>query len=168
MIILIILFILSLNIILINILPFIYNDLSIFNPMFLISIIPILKLYIKNNSIYFLILIPMAFIHDLLYSDVFLLTFTPIIMIAFFNYLFYIRKKQNLINTIIITLLSIIFYDSFIFFTLILLYNYNYTILDLLYKISHSFLSNIILIILLYILIKSRKKSYNIHSNLNF
>lgn len=157
-----------LNIILNNTLSFAYNDLSIFTSMFLISVIPILKIYIKDNKYYFLIITTIAIIHDFLYSNVFLLTFLIIIIIAVFNHLFYISYKRNLFNIIFTTILSIIFYDSIIFFTLILIYDYSYTIGDLFYKISHSLISNIIIIILLYPFIKSRINAYNKHSNLKF
>lgn len=155
------------NVILLNNLPFTYQNLSFFTPMFLITIIPIINYYLKNKKVYFLIISFLALIHDLLASEIFLLTFVTILIIAFINYLYYTKKTFNLKNLIFTTIISLIIYDCLIFFTLNIMCNYTYQINDLLYKISHSLIINIFLITILYVLVlKSRIKTHTNHPKL--
>lgn len=154
-----------LNTILTNLLPFTYQNLSLFTPMFLIALIPIINYFIKDKKQYFIIISILAIIHDLLYSEVFLLTFILIIIIAIFNYLYFSKFKFNFINLLLMLACSLIFYDTSLFLILSVVLNYNYVIWDLIYKITHSFLSNTLLVIFIYeiIFLKGRKKTYNNH-----
>ena len=160
MIFLILLIITVFNIILRYYLPFTYQNLSFFTPMFLISIMPFLSYYIKDKKTYFLIIVILALIKDILYSEIFLLIFATIFLIGYINY--YLNNKNlNIIKLCLFVLSSVIFYDSIIFLISILATNYTYNIRDLLYKISHSIIINITFIIILYIFKKDRINSYN-------
>jgi hypothetical protein len=150
-----IIFIFLFNMVLVNLLPFV-ESLSIFSPMLFLGLMPFLFMLIKNKKIYFLIVGITSFIIDMLYSEYFLFIFILLMTIAIFNYLFFKKISFTFFNLLLVTILNIIIFDSIIFFSLVIFFNYKYEFFDLIYKISHSLILNLIYVSSLYFLF-SRK-----------
>ena len=138
-------------------LSYIYHDLSLFSPLFFIVLIPFINKIINDKRIYFAIIIITSLIYDLLYSEKLFLIFISYLVVAIFNFIFYYKKSFNLKNLLITNILSIIIYDSIIFFALKILHNYNFVINDLLYKISHSIILNVLITICLYFICRKKE-----------
>ena len=143
------------NKVLVNLLPF-TGLLSMFSPMLFLGLIPFIFMLIKNKKFYFLLIGITSFIIDMLYSEYFLFIFILLMIIAIFNYLFLKKISFNFFNLLIVTILNIIIFDSIIFFSLVIFFNYKYEFFDLIYKISHSLILNLIYVSSLYFLF-SRK-----------
>lgn len=151
--------IIILNIILEYNLPYTYHNLSYFTPMLFIILIPFLNKLIKDKKIYFIVTSLISLIYDLLYSDKLFLIFISYLVVIILNFIFYRKKEFNIKNLIITNILSIIIYDSIIFFSLKIIDKYNYEIHDLLYKITHNIFLNIIITFILYYILCRKKKN---------
>ena len=135
------LIILILDGILVNYIPSFFNRLNYFFPMLTISLIPFL--YHDNKRKYYIYVLILGIIYDVLYTDIFLYN---AIIFSFLGVIdLQIRKyyKDNIILFLFLIILNIILYDS-ILFSLVFITNYqSITISDLIYKIEHSLLLNI-------------------------
>lgn len=128
------------------------NKLSYFYPMLTISFIPFV--YLANKKSYYILIIVIGIIYDLLYSSVFL--YNLIIFILLINLDKRIAKyfKNSLSLLVILSLLNIVIYDI-IGFSLVMLTSYELvTISDLMYKINHSIILNIMSVFVFWLLFK--------------
>ena len=64
---------LFLDMLLSNILPNTYQNLTYFFPLILLTALPISYLLIRNNKIFFPLVILTGLLYDVLYSDIFLI-----------------------------------------------------------------------------------------------
>jgi len=138
--------------IILYIVPSYFNRLNYFYPMLTISLIPFI--YLGNKKSYYIIIILMGLIYDILYSNIFL--YNVILFIILINLDIQISKyfKNSLLLFILLVLFNIVFYDS-INFILIIITNYqSITIYDLLYKINHSILLNIMSVFVYWFMFK--------------
>ena len=124
-------------------LPYIPHDLSFFTPMFtLVSLILIYPLYKKKEKKYYIISFIIGFIYDLLYTN--LLFYNAVIFLLFG---FIIKKVYDNfdITNFIISLYIIVLITSYeIINGLLICLLVPVTPIDVLYKITHSLLLNII------------------------
>jgi len=135
--------------------PSYFNELNYFYPMlsltFLVSIYGYSKNYLKTSFV-------LGFIYDLLYSSIFLYNTLIFLLLSKINKRIFSYIQINLFNKILLLLLNIILYDSINFF-IINFSKYNKLVFnDLIYKISHSLLLNIIFIIFINYILKKRFK----------
>ena len=131
--------------------PSYFNELNYFYPMlsitFLVSIYGYSKKYLKTSFI-------LGFIYDLLYSNIFLYNSLIFLLLAKINKKIFNYIQNNLFNKILILLLNIILYDTINFFIVYFSKYNNVSFNDLVYKVSHSLLLNIIFIIIFNVLLK--------------
>lgn len=137
-----------------------YQNINYLFPQILVSSLTISYLLIKNKKLYFIIITLLGLIYDILYSDIFLINTYFFLLQGLFLQAFYKNKEQTPLNVSLISILTFIFYDIYIFFTLILLKEETFKITELYYKISHSLILNIIYITLSLVILKSRIFTY--------
>lgn len=137
-----------------------YQNINYLFPQILVSSLTISYLLIKNKKLYFIIITLLGLIYDILYSDIFLINTYFFLLQGLFLQALYKNKEQTPLNVSLISILTFIFYDIYIFFTLILLKEETFKITELYYKISHSLILNIIYITLSLVILKSRIFTY--------
>lgn len=138
-----------------------YQNLSIVTPMFTVASLIIIFVFIKNKTIFLIISLLIGLIYDLLYSNIFICSYLFFVLGIIIIY-FYKKRKPNLLNSLILSIIILITYDSLLFFYLVLLDYSSFTINDLIYKLSNSLIINIIYVLISYcILYKSLKKAIN-------
>ena len=131
--------------------PSFMNKLNYFYPMLTISFIPFLCANKKNSYLFIFIL---GIIYDLLYSNIFLYSATIFLGLAIIN-----RKLIKYFNTslflfIFLSILNIVLYDI-LGFLLVIISNYqSIALTDLIYKIEHSILLNIMSVFVFYFMLK--------------
>ena len=134
--------------------PEFYNQLNYFYPMLTISIIPFS--YLCSKKKYYLFILVMGIIYDLLYSNI--LLYNTIIFILLINIDVKIINdfEDSLLLFILLSLLNIVIYDTIGFLLVILTSYQSITIYDLIYKIDHSILLNIMSVFVFWFLFKKR------------
>ena len=143
-----------------TLIPSTYQNINYLFPQILVSSLTISYLLTKNKKLYFIIITLLGLIYDILYSDIFLINTYFFLLQGLFLQAFYKNKEQTPLNVSLISILTFIFYDIYIFFTLILLKEETFKITELYYKISHSLILNIIYITLSLVILKSRIFTY--------
>ena len=130
--------------------PSYFNKLGFFYPMLTISLIP----FFINKKNYYLFIIFLGTLYDLLYSSIFLYN-----IIIFFILVSIDRKianyyKYSLLLFILLTLLNIIIYDAIGFILTFITSYQEVSIYDLIYKIDHSILLNILSVFVFWFMFK--------------
>ena len=139
--------------IIIYFIPSFFNKLNYFYPMLTISFIPFLC---KNKTNSYLTIFILGVIYDLLYSSLFLYHALIFLLLAIINRKIIKYFSDSLLLFIFLAFLNIIIYDS-ITFILVIISNYQtITFNDLIYKIEHSLLLNIVSVFVFYFLFKKR------------
>lgn len=133
-----------------------YQNISIIFPCVLIGSIPVFYTIVKNKKFFLIVIIIIGIIYDTIYSDVFLLNTYYFILYGLFLYVYYKNKSIKLFNILILSVIGVILYDVFIFFTLILLEYSKFDFSYLCYKIKNTFLLNFIYVSISIILLKGR------------
>ncbi len=140
-----------------NYLPYIYHHLSYFYPLLTITMLPIIYPYLKKKYFsYYIIMI--GIFYDLLYSNILLLNTFIFIIIGLVIKKYYQYLADNYLLTGLLIILNIVIYDLFLFMITYILGNHVISFNDLIYKISHSLLLNIIFGITIYYLLKKLVK----------
>ena len=135
--------------------PSYFNELNYLYPMFSITFLVAIYGYSKN---YLKTSFVLGFIYDLLYSNIFLYNTLIFLLLSKINKKIFNYIQINLFNKILLLIVNIILYDS-INFLIIQISKYNKLVFnDLIYKISHSLLLNIIFIIIINFVLKKRFK----------
>ena len=131
--------------------PSYFNKLNYFYPMLTISFISFLSFRYQDN--YFIIIF-LGLMYDLLYSNILFYNIIIFLLLSIINTKIKRYFKSNLLLFIIITIFNICLYDS-ISFILVLLTDYqSVSIMDLLYKFSHSIVLNIMSVFVFFFLFK--------------
>ena len=138
----------------------VFQNINIFFPVVLVSSLPVIYILLKNEKLFFILIIITGIIYDILFSDVVLINSYFFILYGLFINNYYKKHNPKVLNILIISILGIVFYDSFIFFILILIKYSSFEINDLYYKIIRSILINTIYVLLSIILLKSRIFGY--------
>ena len=133
--------------------PSYFNELNYLYPMFSITFLVSIYGYTKN---YLKISLALGFIYDLLYSSIFLYNTLIFLLLSKINKKVFNYIQINLFNKILLLIFNIVLYDS-INFLIIHFSKYNNLVFnDLIYKISHSLLLNIIFIIITNFVLKKK------------
>ena len=135
--------------------PSYFNKLNYFYPMLTISSIPFTYLSKKRNN--YILPVVIGIIYDLFYSNIFL--YNAIIFLIIANIDFEIIKhfKISLLLFILLAILNIVIYDTINFLLIILTSYQSVGLMDLIYKIDHSILLNIMSVFVLWFLFKNHK-----------
>lgn len=123
-------------------LPSYFDNISLFYPMLTVSLIPFL-FYERTKEYYELIFI-LGLIYDIFYSNIFLFNALIFLLLGKIDIKIMKNFKNNLFMYLLLIITNIILYDIINFF-LILITNYSMVnINQLIYKIEHSLLLNIL------------------------
>lgn len=142
-------------------LPYIPGQLSIFTPMLtLVSLLIIYPLYRKKEKKYFIILFITGIIYDLLYTN--LLFYNALVFVLFGFIIKFIYKNLDVssIKLIFYEILIIVAYELLISLFILIFNLVPISINEIVYKITHSLLLNLIYSELLYLVIKIIPKRY--------
>lgn len=132
-----------------------FNNLSIFTPLFTLITIGILGFNLKDKkNKYLTISFVVGLIYDLLYTNILFLNSFLFLIIALITIRIINRYSFNFFKLIIYLLTVIIVYEFIYFLLIIIIYPKIYTPIDLIYKISHSLLLNIVYGEFLYFLLE--------------
>lgn len=135
--------------------PSYFNELTYFYPMLTITFLVSIYGYCKN---YFKTSLFLGFVYDLLYSNIFLYNTLIFLLLSKINKKIFKYLQVNLFNKIIVLFFNIIIYDL-INFLIVYFSKYNKIVFnDLIYKISHSLIINIMFIVIMNMLLKKRFK----------
>ncbi|MBR1936178.1 MAG: hypothetical protein IJ842_00640 [Bacilli bacterium] len=144
-----------------NYLPFLINDLSLLTPLLTVSsIIIIYPFYRKKENKYYLLLFIFGMIYDLFYTNLLFFNGILFVIIGIISKYIYKNYGLSLVKIILYIILIISIYESL---TGIILFSFNIvsiTFNRVFYKITHSLLTNIIYIELVYLIIKIIPKKY--------
>lgn len=141
---------------LIYFIPSYFNHLTLFYPMFTLTLIIFLYKKVENKK-YFKLVFMIGFIYDLLFSYLFL--FNSLIFFMFGKMMKKIDKfiQCNLVVNLTLVVFFIFLYD-FILFGLVSISKYNLvTFSDFLYKFKSSLLLNLGFYLFLYLIFKDGK-----------
>ena len=144
-----------------NYLPFLINDLSFLTPLLTVSsIIIIYPFYRKKENKYYLLLFIFGMIYDLFYTNLLFFNGILFVIIGIISKYIYKNYGLSLVKIILYIILIISIYESL---TGIILFSFNIVSITsnrVFYKITHSLLTNIIYIELVYLIIKIIPKKY--------
>ncbi len=131
-----------------------YNRLDLFYPMLTVSLIP--YLYLDNKKNYYKTVFILGIVYDLLYSHIFLLNALLFLFLSIINIKILKNYRKNLLIYLFLTILNIIVYD-FLIYILIIISNYQkVSFINIIYKIEHSLIINIIFSSISYFILKKR------------
>lgn len=136
-----------------------YSLLSYFYPMLTITTIVYLSnLYTNpNRSNYYLLVFLTSIIYDSIFVGNLLITVSSFMIVAILNMFLKRHLRSNLFNNILMLILSIILYEVFILLLLFVVGYKSFEFSMLLYKITHSLLLNTIYIVIMFLVLKSKK-----------
>ena len=132
--------------------PCYFNQLNYFFPMLTISFLPFVIL--SKKGIYIITMI-IGIIYDTLYSSIFLYNTIIFIVLVSLNMKIIKHLADNLLSYIMLSVINIIIYDTICF---LLVISTDYAVVsfeDLIYKISHSIILNIMSVIVFWFLCKN-------------
>ena len=136
-----------------------YSLLSYFYPMLTIpTIVYLSNLYTNpNRSNYYLLVFLTSIIYDSIFVGNLLITVSSFMIVAILNMFLKRHLRSNLFNNILMLILSIILYEVFILLLLFVVGYKSFEFSMLLYKITHSLLLNTIYIVIMFLVLKSKK-----------
>ena len=138
--------------IIIYFIPSFFNKINYLYPMLTITLIPFI---VKDKKRIWLVIL-LGFIYDLLYTNIFLYNTIIFLLLGILNNKIINYFNSSMFPYILLTILNIIMYDS-ITFLLVIITNYqDITINDLLYKIKHSLLLNIMSVFIYFFLFNKK------------
>ena len=147
--------------ILTNFLPYLVNDLTYFTPMFTVTcIFLIYPFYRKQEKKYYLILFGLGFLYDLFYTNLLFFNGSLFVILGFTSYYFHKNFGFGYIKNIIFIIILISLYEVLSVLFLMIYRMVPITYMDVLYKISHSLILNIIYGNVIYFIIKIIPKKY--------
>lgn len=145
--------------ILTNFLP--YIELSLFMPLLtLISIFIIYPFYKKSETKYFLIVIIVGIIYDLFYTNLLFFNSLLFLLIAYLSKAIYKNLEISSIKLPIYITIVIITYELLTALILLIFNVVPITFSNVLYKISHSIILNIIYSEIIYLILKLVPEKY--------
>ena len=144
-----------------NILPFMVGDLSIFTPLFTLTLISILyPCYRKREKTYFITIFITGIIYDLLYTNLLFFNGLLFLSIGYLSKIIHKNYEINYLRLIIYIILIITVYETIYGLILVIFNLIPVDIVKLFYKIIHSLIINIIYGELIYLLINKLPKKY--------
>lgn len=143
------------------ILPYIPGQLSLFTPMLtLVSLLIIFPLYRKKEKKYFITLFITGIIYDLLYTNLLFYNALVFVLFGFIIKFIYENLDVSSIKLIFYEILIIVAYELLISLFILIFNLVPISINEIVYKITHSLLLNLIYSELLYLVIKIIPKRY--------
>ncbi len=138
-------------------LPYERNNLSYLTPLFIPILIYLLYPRFKDKKIYILISIIIGIIYDLIYTNLLFFNGILFLIISLITILIYKYLKNNIYLNIIYLLFIIIFYEliSILIYILFGVISISYS--DIIYRITHVIIINIIYGTILYMIISHKK-----------
>ena len=118
-----------------------FNHLNYFYPMLSISLLPFLNC--RNERKYYVTCFILGLFYDLLYSNIFLYHAIIFILLGIIDNYILIKFKNNLFLFLILIIINILTYDCLNYFLVIITNYHLVNISDLVYKIIHSLIINI-------------------------
>lgn len=135
--------------------PSYFNKINYFYPMLTLSLIPFL--YHDNLKKYYYYLFILGILYDIAYTDIFLYNAIIFLLLGIIDTKIMQYFKNSLLVLLLLVLLNILLYDS-ISFILVIVTNYQVvTINDLIFKLSHSILLNIMSVFVYFFLFKKKR-----------
>lgn len=142
-------------------LPYIPGQLSIFTPMLtIVSLLIIYPLYRKKEKKYFITLFITGIIYDLLYTNLLFYNALVFVLFGFIIKFIYENLDVSSIKLIFYEILIIVAYELLISLFILIFNLVPISINEIVYKITHSLLLNLIYSELLYLVIKIIPKRY--------
>lgn len=152
-----------LDFVLLNVLPFSYLNISYLQPLFLVISVSLIYKLFNSDKQYFITIVIVSILYGSLFMNNILLGMFLLLLVGMITKFY--NKYINLNNfTIIIEVISIIIlYEFLIYLITNISFITFFSINNLLYKISHSIIINLIYVILIYNLYikKVLKKTYS-------
>lgn len=141
--------------------PYIPGQLSIFTPMLtIVSLLIIYPLYRKKEKKYFITLFITGIIYDLLYTNLLFYNALVFVLFGFIIKFIYENLDVSSIKLIFYEILIIVAYELLISLFILIFNLVPISINEIVYKITHSLLLNLIYSELLYLVIKIIPKRY--------
>ena len=132
--------------------PSFFNKINYFYPMLTITLIPFIA---KDKKRLWLVIL-LGFIYDLLYTNIFLYNTLIFLLLGIINNKIINYFDSSIFLYIMLTVLNIIMYDSITFILVIITNYHDITINDLIYKIKHSLLLNIMSVFIYFFLFNKK------------
>lgn len=132
---------------------------NIFHPLFVLSVLVTFK--DKKKYIFFSFIV--GIIYGIIFTNNFLLNSIVFYICSIFIKCFFSKTQYNFINIVIITVLNIIIYRVAIFTVLSMASQIDFNVFHLFESIYSSLISNIIFIIILYLISNKRIKKTHLH-----
>lgn len=150
-----------LDLVLLNILPFQYQNITYFNPLFMIVSIFLVYNLFNDERKYFITILIFSLLYGALFMNNILLGSFLFLIVAFVTKLYNRYINLNIFTLLLGIIVTIILYDSIMYIVLCCSFVSNFSLKILLYKIKHSIVINIIYSLLLYVFC-IKKSSKNI------
>lgn len=122
---------------------------------FVIATLNIIYLLLRNDRLFIIISLILGILYDLLYTNYYLINFIFFFISSLLIIKYYKKRKVNVLDIVLFSVLLIAFYDIYLF-VILSFFEYSYTFYNLFYKISHSLLFSLIYVIGVMILLKCR------------
>lgn len=147
--------------ILTNFTSYMQGDLSLFYPMLtLVSLIIIYPFFQKDRKKYLLSAFVLGIIYDLFYTNLFIFNGVIFVIMGLLIIFIYKNIPTNFLTIILYAVVVIISYEALTSLIFIISQLETITLIDILYKIGHSLILNIIYVELLYLIMKLIPKKY--------
>lgn len=144
-----------------NYLPYLENNLSLFTPLLtLVSLFIIYPFYQKQEKKYYITVFIIGLIYDLLYTNLYFTNGVLFLLIASISVKIQKVFPLDILKIIIYAIILVTLYEISYGLVLFIFNMVPVTIHELLYKILHSLILNIIYMELIYLVIKIIPKKY--------
>ena len=138
-------------------LPYERNNLSFFTPLFIPILIYSIYPLFKNKNKYIIISFILGIIYDLLFTNLLFFNGILFLIISLITILIYKYFKNNIYLNVIYLLFIIVFYELISILIYILFGIITISFSDVIYRITHVIIINIIYGTILYMIISHKK-----------
>lgn len=147
--------------ILTNFLPYLEGDLSYFTPLFTVmSILILYPFFRKEEKKYFIIIFLLGIIYDLYFTNLLFWNGLLFLIVAYLSKILYKNYGFGFLKMILYSAILVVVYESCNALIIFIFQLVPITLSKLIYKITHTYLLNMIYMELLYILIRIIPKKY--------
>ena len=144
-------------------LPYQLNDITIFKPMFtIVSFILIYPYFNKDDHQFYKVTTIYGMFYDIVYTNTFPLNTLLFFLLALTVSFIHNILSSNIVNMMIMTILTITIFEFLNYFFLNIIDYTSITFYEIIYKISHSLLINIIYVLISYLILNKISKKYKI------
>lgn len=133
---------------------FLSTPSTILHPLFAICALILIYPYFKNKNFYFLISFIYGICYDILFSEMLFINSLLFLLLAIIISILNSLWNNNLLNVVLFQIISIFFYQTTMYFLVSIITNVEWNSIVCFSLILNSLLSNIIYIILGYLVIE--------------